>query len=160
MGTRRLLIQRAPTDDPSLDLKQARAIARLLEVRVRGVARPATAEDVLEITNPPRYLLKGEHGFYIARDGRAWTDKQRDAMVIPDRSAARAVREQGLSRGVPVRVVRLRRRGTVGLDGSRLRPDIQGSVEGDDRVNLNMSEDDALAFLAALTGATEDGEQH
>jgi hypothetical protein len=60
------------------------------------------------------------------------------------------------SHGVKTRVVRLRRRGTSGIDGCRLRPDIVTRV-GDQSIELDVKPEDAMALLAALSGA-KDGE--
>src|ERR1700728_2199874 len=96
----------------------ARAFAPPVEVQQRGRLRAATANDVLELleVNDGRYVLKGSGG-YLAQSGKGWTERQREAIVIPDRTFAHEARREGLrENGVAVKVVRLRRRGTCGIE--------------------------------------------
>src|SRR5260221_14515787 len=104
MGRLRRRSRRMTTMD---ERNEARAFALLLEVRQNGVARPATQNDVLELTGTPRYLLKLSSGAYIAVDGARLTAAQREALVIPDRAVARRMCREGREKHVDVRVVRL-----------------------------------------------------
>jgi hypothetical protein len=143
------------------DEEFARAFAPLLEVQQRGRLRAATPSDVLELLeiNEGRYVLKGRGG-YLARSGNGWTDRQREAIVIPDRAFAHQARRQGLrENGVVVKVVRLRRRGTCGIEAVRLRPGLDVSAK-DGTIGIGLSTADAMTMLAALSGAKEgSGEQ-
>jgi hypothetical protein len=141
-------------------LNEARALAGLIEVCQRGVARPATANDVLELTSTPRYLLKGPDGRYVGKGGRGWTEKQRKALIIDDLALAREMRREGRDDyGIRVKIIRLRRKGTAGLEAARLRRDLKVSVQ-DGTIAFQLSPEDAMTFLSALDGATEDGSVH
>jgi hypothetical protein len=155
---KRPFVEPPPSEDAGMGLQEAHALAQLIEVRVRGVDRPATAADVLELTMPPRYLLRHADGRYVGRE-RHWVDGQRDALVIDDRDFAHEMAREGRGRDVPVRVIRLRRRGTVGLEGARLRPTIATRV-GDGMIALDLPAELGFAFKAALESATEDGGEH
>jgi hypothetical protein len=139
----------------------ARAFAPLLEVLQGGLMRPATAADVLELLGAggPRYVLKRGDGQYVAKEGRGFSPDQRDAVVIPELAYAREMRDMGRNKyGVRTKVVRLRRKGTVGLEGVRLRPDIPVTDSGD-VVELSLKHPEAMALLAALTGAKPAGKE-
>ena len=144
------------------DAEFARAFAPLLEIQQRGVMRPATAADVLELlgSGGPRYLLKRGDGEYLASEGRGFSPDQRDAAVLPELAFAREMRDMGWTKyGVKTKIVRLRRKGTAGLEGVRLRPDISVTDSGD-MVALSLNHPEAMALLAALTGAKPgEGEQ-
>jgi hypothetical protein len=146
---------------PTSDEDFARAFAPLLEVKQGGRMRAATPNDVLEILdgNNGRYVLKGWRG-YIAQKGSGWSERQREAIVIPDRALAHKMRRQGLQEnGVTVTVVRLRRRGTCGIEAVRMRAGLDVS-KADGVLGIGVSPSDAMAMLAALTGAkSEEGEQ-
>jgi hypothetical protein len=139
----------------------ARAFAPLLEVQQRGKLRPATANDVLELieSNQGRYVLKGRGG-YLAVDGKGWTEHQREAILIPDRAFAHEARRMGKrENGVAVKVVRLRRPGTCGIEGVRIRAGLDVTVE-DGTVSFDVSKPEAMAMLTQLMGAkVEGGEQ-
>ncbi len=83
--------------DPASDHDFAIAFAPLLEVQQRGQVRAATPNDVLELLdgNDGRYVLKGTRG-YLAQKGTGWSDKQREALMIPDREMpiGRAAKER------------------------------------------------------------------
>ncbi len=146
--------------NPASDVDFARAFAPLLEVKQRGVARAATANDVLELLdgNNGRYVLKGSRG-YIARTGHGWTERQREAIVIPDRALAHSARRQGRKENdVVVKVVRLRRRGTCGIESVRMRPGLDVSAK-DGTIGIGMSAAEAMTMLAALTGANSETEE-
>jgi hypothetical protein len=145
------------------DEEFARAFAPLLEIMQGGKARAATPNDVLELLGAgggPRYVLKGKDGRYLAEHGKGWTPLQREAIVMNEREHADQMCAMGLAQyGVHTRVVRLRRRGTVGIEGVRLRPglDIQADSE---KIEIALSNPEAMALLAALSGAKlETGEQ-
>jgi hypothetical protein len=141
------------------DEEFARAFAPLLEVQQGGLFRAATANDVLELLdgNDGRYVLKGRGG-YLAKQGKGWTLLQREAIVISDRAFAHEARRQGLrENNVAVKVVRLRRRGSCGLDAVRMRPGLDVS-EKDGLVSFGVSPAEAMAMLATLTGAKTEGE--
>jgi hypothetical protein len=139
----------------------ARAFAPLLEVQQRGRLRAATPNDVLEIleVNGGRYVLKGSGG-YLAQSRKGWTDRQREAIVISDRVFAHQARRQGLrENGVVVKVVRLRRRGTCGIEAVRMRAGLDVSAK-DGTLGIGLSAADAMTMLAALSGGKEEsGEQ-
>jgi hypothetical protein len=141
---------------PASDDAFAHALAPLLEVQQRGRIRPATPNDVLELleSNAGRYVLKGRRG-YMAVGGNGWTSRQRKALVIPDRATAHEGRRMGIrDNGIVVKVVRLRRKGTCGIEGVRLRPGIKVKAN-DEFIGIDVSDAEAMAFLAALTGAKE-----
>ena len=143
---------------PATDEEFARAFAPLLEVQQNGRFVPATPNHVLELLGPPRYLLKGSAG-YLADGGKGWTDRQREAIVIPDRDFADEACEMGLRKnGVTVKVVRLRRRGTRGLEAVRIRQGLE-LTEKDGLISFGIGADEAMAMLTALTGAKVDTEQ-
>jgi hypothetical protein len=152
-----------PDDDIPLLSEEAtaRALAPLIEILGRdGSSRPATPNDVLEFVGTPRYVLKDAHGRYIRADGQGWTDRQREALVIPDADAARASAEYGRrNHGVRTRVVRVRRKGTCGVAGVRLRQDVVARI-GPDNIELDVTPEDAMGFLAAMTGAKDDDGTH
>ncbi len=142
---------------PVSDADFALAFARLLEVIQNGQTRPATPADVLELmeVNEGRYLLKRRaDGAYMA-----WTRRQRDALRIPDRAYAHEARKMGLrEHGVSVKVVRLRRKGTCGLEAVKLRTGITVNEHGDGMTGLGgIGKDEAMAMLALLTGAKGSG---
>jgi hypothetical protein len=143
------------------DQEFARAFAPLLEVQQRGRFRAATPNDVLELLdgNDGRYVLKGERG-YLAMHGKGFSPHRREAIVIPDRAFAHEARQRGWRENrVKVRVVRLRRPGTSGLEAVRMRPGLDVSVK-DGLVGIGVSSAEAMTMLAALTGAKgEGGEQ-
>jgi hypothetical protein len=146
---------------PISDADFALGFARLLEVIQNGRLRPATPADVLELmeAHQGRYLLKRrDDGAYMADAGKGWTRHQRKALRIPDRALALEARKMGLrEHGVSVKVVRLRRKGTCGLEAVRLRTGITVS-ERDGLVGLGgIGQDEAMAMLAILTGAKEPG---
>jgi hypothetical protein len=147
--------------NPATDNDFALAFAPLLEVLQRGRMRPATANDVLELLdgNGGRYLLKGERG-YLAQTGSGWSPRQRDALVIPDRAFAHKARRQGRrENGVEVKVVRLRRRGTCGIEAVRMRAGLDVSSK-DGTLGIGISAAEAMTMLATLTGAKSgEGEQ-
>ena len=137
----------------------ARAFAPLIEVKQRGRMRAATPNDVLELldANNGRYVLKGKGG-YLAQHGKGWTLLQREAIVIPDRAFAHQARREGMrTNGVAVTVVRLRRRGTCGIEGVRLRQGLDVNSTGD-LVTIGLSAEEAKSMLAALTGAKTAGD--
>jgi len=141
------------------DEEFARAFAPLIEVQQRGQLRAATPNDVLELLdgNDGRYVLKGRGG-YLAEHGKGWTLLQREAIVIPDRAFAHQARRQGMrENGVAVKVVRLRRRGTCGLEAVRMRQGLDVSAK-DGYLSIGISPDDAMTMLATLTGAKVGGE--
>jgi hypothetical protein len=139
----------------------ARAFAGLIEVQQGGRFRPATPNDVLELleSNEGRYVLKGSGG-YLAQRGKGFTERQREAIVIPDRAYAHEARRMGLrENGVATKVVRLRRRGTCGIEAVRMRAGLDVS-EKDGLVGIGITATDAMTMLAALSGAKEErGEQ-
>jgi hypothetical protein len=143
------------------DNEFATAFAPLLEVHQRGVTRAATPNDVLELLDGDggRYLLKGSGG-YLAQQGKGWTSRQREAIVIPDRAFAHQAKREGMERnGVKVKVVRLRRRGTSGLEWVRIRKGVDVN-EKNGLLGIGVSDAEAMAMLAALSGAKpETGEQ-
>jgi hypothetical protein len=139
---------------PGSNAAFAEAFAPLMLVVQKGVERPAMPADILELIEPPRYLLKARNE-YAATEGKGWSLKQKEAIVIPDLDAAREFQEMGLREyGVRVRIVRLRRRGTVGLEACRLRPDVRITEQGG-LIDIGVSAKDAQAMLAALTGGTD-----
>jgi hypothetical protein len=147
---------------PVSDAEFALAFARLLEVIQNGRTRPATPADVLELleANEGRYLLKRRaDGAYMADEGKGWTRRQRDALRIPDRAYAHEARKMGLrEHGVSVKVVRLRRKGTCGLEAVKLRTGITVNEHGDGLTGLGgIGQDEAMAMLALLTGAKDSG---
>ena len=143
---------------PATDEEFARAFAPLLEVQQKGRLRAATPNDVLELLQPGRYVLKGRGG-YLAEHGKGWTKRQREAIVIPDRAFAHEARAQGMrENGVAVKVVRLRRRGTCGLEAVRMRQGLEVS-QNEGFIGINVSDVDAMTMLAALTGAKVQSEK-
>jgi hypothetical protein len=135
----------------------ASAFAPLLQVWQRGVMRPATAADVLELLSSGgrRYVLKRGDGQYLAKEGKGFSPHPRDAVVIPELEYAREMRDMGLNDyGVRTKVVRWRRKGTAGLEAVRLRPDIDVTTDSE-RLSLSLSNPEAMALLTALTGAKE-----
>jgi hypothetical protein len=146
-------------DDETSEKESARALAPLLEVVLRdGTVRGATANDVLEVMMEasPRYVLRDEGGRYVAADRKSWTERQSEALIIPDREVARATAKYGSkASGVVTRAVRVRRRGTCGVVGVRLRPDIKATVDGE-RIELSVKADDVMALLAVMHGAKDE----
>lgn len=149
-------------DDKRSDEDFARAFAPLFEVMQRGEMRPATPADVLELlgTGGRRYVLKGLDGRYIAGDGSGWTRRQRRAAVVDDLDDARAMKRLGLQQyGVRVKIVRIRRKGTCGVEAIRLRPDIATTFDGD-RVGLGLKPEDVMNLMAVMSRAKGgEGEQ-
>jgi hypothetical protein len=140
---------------PASDEDFARAFAPLLEVQQRGQLRPATPNDVLELLDGEngRYVLKGERG-YLANKGAGWSDRQRDAIRIPDRAFAHEARRQGLrENGVSVKVVRIRRRGSCGIEAVRMRPWVDVKIREGGDLDIGVGKEEAMTILAALTGA-------
>ena len=141
--------------DKMTDEQFARTFAQLFQVVQRGALRPATPADILELIGPRRYVLKGMDARYLARDG--FTAKQRAAIVIDDRALARELRDEGLrDHGVKTRVVRLRRRGTSGIEAIGFRPDVDARVK-DGGVALGLPREDLMDLMAALTRAKRGG---
>jgi hypothetical protein len=144
------------------DSEFARAFAPLLEIQLKdGRFRAATPNDVLELIDPTRhYVLKGDGG-YLAKHGKGWTRIQREAIKIPDRAFAHQARRQGLrENGVTTKVVRLRRRGTCGMQAVRLRPGLD-VTDKDGFLSFGIGASEAMEMLATLTGAkVGGGEEH
>jgi hypothetical protein len=139
----------APVSDDDF----ARAFAPLLEVMQRGKMRPATPNDVLELLcgNNGRYIVKrGEH--YLGDNGIGWTRKQREALVIPDHDAALSALAMGREQGIEVRLVRLRRYGTLGLEAVRIRPDIAVQVDSGE-IRFDVGGEEGMRMLEILTKA-------
>jgi hypothetical protein len=147
--------------DEMSDEEAARALAPLLEIKLRdGTVRRATANDVLELmaVGPPRYVLKDSSGRYIAADRKSWTDLQSEALIIPDRDVARATAKHGSKVStVKTRAVRICRRGTCGIEGVRLRPDVEAKQGRSGAIELAMKPEDAMALLGVMRRA-KDGE--
>ena len=140
---------------PASNAAFANAFAPLVEVLQRGLARPATPADVLELIDPPRYVLKRKDA-YLADKGKGWTRRQREALIAEHIDAAREGQTIGRrEHGIEVRIVRIRRRGTLGIQAYRLRPDIKVNDAKDGMLELIMSHPEAMDLLAALTGATD-----
>jgi hypothetical protein len=139
--------------EPISDEDFARAFAPLLEVVQRGVTRTATPNDVLELISAPngRYVVKAGSS-YLGDAGRGWTRRQREALVIPDRDAARSALQMGREHGIEVRIVRLRRRGTCGLEAFRIRPDIAVRIESGE-IRFDVAKEEAMRMLEILTRA-------
>jgi hypothetical protein len=144
------------------DEEFANGFAHLIEVVQKGRARPATPNDVLELigSGGPRYVLKRPNGEYMGRGGSGFTPEQRRALVIDDLETAREAKRVGMSEyGVRVNVVRIRRRGTCGLELVRLRPDLDITREADS-IAIAMTPADAMKLLATISRAkTGDGVQ-
>ena len=137
------------------DEEFARAFAHLMEVLQNGKMRPATPNDVLELVGPPRYVLKRENGDYLAEGGKGFSPKQRRALVIDDLEYAREAKKLGLEGyGVKTKIVRIRRRGTLGLEAVRLRPDLKISSDAE-TIGISMPPADAMQILATLRGAKQ-----
>ncbi|HEY2517826.1 MAG TPA: hypothetical protein VGI39_43450 [Polyangiaceae bacterium] len=135
------------------DAAFAEAFAALFEVAQGGVERPATAADILELITAPRYVLK--RGNAYLGEGSGWKLRQRDALVLEHLDDAREARAIGLREyGVVTRIVRIRRRGTRGIEGYRLRQglDVQ-HLDGVLRFSVGRPE--AMEMLATLTGAVK-----
>jgi hypothetical protein len=133
----------------------ALAFAPLMEVRQGGVDRPATPADLLEVLEPPRYLLKDAEGHYLGDRGAGWVRRQRRAVVIPAIEDAREARRIGREEyGVDVRIVRLRRRGTKGIEGYRLRQNLDVRSENG-LISFNVTNKESMDILAVLTGGAK-----
>jgi hypothetical protein len=142
--------------EPASNEAFARAFAPLIEVKQAGVERPATPADVLELIEPPRYVLKSPAGRYLGDKGRGWIASPRRALVLDHIDDAREARAIGLREyGVLVKIVRLRRRGTCGIEGYRLRPDLKVDTSSDGKIEFLLSQPEGMALLAALTGGNE-----
>lgn len=145
------------SDEPTRVLNEeeaAQTFAPFFEVFQNGVERQATTADLLELfeSGGPRYVIKDKHDRYISKDGRTWTFQQREALVIPDGAAARRTAKQGRAHGVPARAVRIRRAGTCGIKGYRLKPgtDVSMSEKG---LDFRTSDEHAFDIHALLAGA-------
>jgi hypothetical protein len=72
--------------------------------------------------------------------------------VFDDRREAHALVHALAESGIEVSVLRLRRRGTRGIEGYRLRPDIRVDDLGGG-FGLGISEADGMQLMARLAGA-------
>jgi len=127
----------------------AEGFAQIFDVLQRGVRRRATPADLLELLEPPRYVLKrGDE--YLGRKG--WRRRQRSGVVFAHRDDARAAQSLGRREyGVETRVVRIRRRGTMGIEGYAMREGLKVEEAGG-LLGFGVSGADAMQMLAALTG--------
>jgi hypothetical protein len=135
---------------PTSDALFAEAFASLFEVLQRGVERPATPADIMEMIAEPRYVLK--RGELYLGDRSGWKQRQKQALVLTHIDDARAARAIGLREyGIVTKIVRVRRRGTLGIEGYRLRKglDVQNL---DGNLSFSLSNPEAMAILATLTG--------
>jgi hypothetical protein len=127
----------------------AEAFAPLFEVIQRGVRREARPADLLELVEPPRYVLK-RGDVYLGEKG--WRRKQREALVLADIDDARAARAVGRrEHGIDSTIVRIRRRGTLGIEGYKLREGLNVEDTGA-TLGFGVGKAEAMAMLAALTG--------
>jgi hypothetical protein len=141
-----------PTMPPPLQVTNAafaEAFAPLFEVIQRGVRRGATPADLLEVVEPPRYVLKRGDA-YLGEKG--WRRRQREAVVLADIEDARAARAIGRREyGIDSKIVRVRRRGTLGIEGYALREGLKVEEAGT-TLGFGVGKAEAMAMLAALTG--------
>jgi hypothetical protein len=127
----------------------AEAFAPLFEVIQRGVRRGAKPADLLEMVEPPRYVLKRGDA-YLGEKG--WRRKQREAVVLADIDDARAARAVGRrEHGIDSKIVRVRRRGTLGIEAYMLREGLKVEEAGE-TFGLAVGKPEAMVMLAALTG--------
>jgi hypothetical protein len=127
----------------------AEAFAPLFDVIQRGVRRAARPADLLEMVEPPRYVLK-RGDVYLGEKG--WRRRQREAVVLADIEDARAARALGRrEHGIDSKIVRVRRRGTLGIEGYALREGLKVEETGM-TFGFAVGEQEAMAMLAALTG--------
>lgn len=128
----------------------AEGFAALFDVVQRGVRRRATAADLLEILEPPRYVMKRKK-LYLGHNG--WGRKQRDAHVLDDLADARRARQIAREEhGVEMRIVRVRRKGTMGIEGYAIREGLNVS-DHDGFLGIGgVGDADAMAMLATLVG--------
>jgi hypothetical protein len=128
----------------------AEGFASLFDVVQRGVRRRATAADLLELLEPPRYVLKREK-LYLGEAG--WSRKQRDAFVLAAVEDARGAQEIGRQKsGVETRIVRVRRKGTMGIEGYAMREGLKVTDAGGLLGIGGIGDADAMAMLASLVG--------
>jgi hypothetical protein len=142
--------------DPLTDEEFARTVAHLLEVKQNGHGRPATPADVLEFfeLGPARYVLRGAHGYYLGKDLRSWVQLQSEAYVLSDVRAARIHRRDARAHGIVIKIARIRRRGTCGLEAVRFRDDVATNITGEG-IEITVPDGRAIEVLAALMSAKE-----
>jgi hypothetical protein len=141
--------------EPPSNRAFAEAFAPLMQVKQSGTERPATPADILELLEP-RFVLKSPLGRYLGDEGRGWLDGHRGALVLNHIDDARRARKIALTEyGLRVIIVRLRRRGTLGIEAYRLRPDIDARADAGGTLSLFLSQPEGMALLAAMTGGAE-----